>query len=45
MPANSLGEQPGVSSFSKSAVMHDTVIGLLINKVGFGIDIHAKVQV
>ncbi|WP_411726760.1 hypothetical protein [Methyloglobulus sp.] len=22
--------------------MHDTVIGLLINKVEFGIDIHAK---
>ncbi|MEQ1543822.1 IS1 family transposase [Methyloglobulus sp.] len=28
--------------FSKSVVMHDTVIGLLINKVEFGIDIHAK---
>ncbi|QTR50895.1 hypothetical protein J8380_04820 [Candidatus Thiothrix anitrata] len=31
--------------FSKSVVMHDTVIGLLINKVEFGIDIHAKVQI
>ena len=31
--------------FSKSAVMHDTVIGLLINKVEFGIDIHAKSQI
>ena len=27
--------------FSKSEKMHDTVIGLLINKVEFGIDIHA----
>jgi hypothetical protein len=25
--------------------MHDTVIGLLINKVEFGIDIHARMQV
>lgn len=31
--------------FSKSLIMHDTVIGLLINKVEFGIDIHAKIQV
>ncbi len=28
--------------FSKLEIMHDTVIGLLINKVEFGIDIHAK---
>ena len=27
--------------FSKSEEMHDTVVGLLINKVEFGIDIHA----
>lgn len=27
--------------FSKSEVMHDTVIGLLINRVKFGLDIHA----
>ena len=27
--------------FSKLEVMHDTVIGLLINKVEFGLDIHA----
>ena len=27
--------------FSKSESMHDTVIGLLINRVEFGIDIHA----
>ena len=25
--------------------MHDTVIGLLINKVEFGLDIHAKSQI
>ena len=31
--------------FSKLEVMHDTVIGLLINKVEFGVDIHAKIQV
>lgn len=31
--------------FSKDETMHDTVIGLLINKVEFGIDIHAKIQV
>ena len=31
--------------FSKKENMHDTVIGLLINKVEFGIDIHAKQQV
>jgi insertion element IS1 protein InsB len=31
--------------FSKNELMHDTVIGLLINKVKFGIDIHAKIQV
>ena len=30
--------------FSKSELMHDTVIGLLINKVEFGLDIHAKIQ-
>ena len=28
--------------FSKLEIMHDTVIGLLINKVEFGVDIHAK---
>lgn len=27
--------------FSKSITIHDTVIGLLINKVEFGLDIHA----
>ncbi len=27
--------------FSKLEIMHDTVIGLLINKVEFGLDIHA----
>lgn len=27
--------------FSKSEIMHDTVIGLLINKVEFGVDIYA----
>jgi IS1 family transposase len=26
--------------FSKCEIMHDTVIGLLINKVEFGVDIH-----
>jgi insertion element IS1 protein InsB len=31
--------------FSKIDVMHDTVIGLLINKVELGVDIHAKLQV
>ncbi|MGZ4956597.1 MAG: IS1 family transposase, partial [Methylobacter sp.] len=31
--------------FSKSILMHDTVIGLLINKVEFGVDIHSKLQV
>ena len=31
--------------FSKCEIMHDTVIGLLINKVEFGMDIHAKQQV
>jgi len=31
--------------FSKLESMHDTVIGLLINKVEFGVDIHAKSQV
>ena len=30
--------------FSKLEKMHDTVIGLLINKVEFGLDIHAKLQ-
>ena len=28
--------------FSKLEEMHDTVIGLLINKVEFGLDIHAN---
>ncbi|TXK93076.1 hypothetical protein BMR05_15760 [Methylococcaceae bacterium HT4] len=27
--------------FSKSEKMHDIVIGFLINKVEFGVDIHA----
>jgi insertion element IS1 protein InsB len=27
--------------FSKKENMHDTVIGLMINKVEFGLDIHA----
>ena len=31
--------------FSKSELMHDTVIGLLINKVEFKRDIHAELQV
>jgi len=31
--------------FSKLELMHDTVIGLLINKVEFGRDIHTKIQV
>ncbi|MDD5112627.1 MAG: IS1 family transposase [Methylobacter sp.] len=31
--------------FSKSVLMHDTVIGLLINKVEFKGDIHAKLQI
>ena len=31
--------------FSKLEIVHDTVIGLLINKVEFGVDIHAKIQV
>lgn len=31
--------------FSKDEVMHDTIIELLINKVEFGIDIHARIQV
>jgi hypothetical protein len=31
--------------FSMSVLMHDTVIGLLINKIEFGVDIHAKLQV
>ncbi len=31
--------------FSKRELMHDTVIGLLINKVEFDRDIHAKIQV
>ena len=31
--------------FSKSVLMHNIVIGLLINKVEFGVDIHAKLQV
>ncbi len=28
-------------SFPKTETMHDTVIGLLINRVEFGLDIHA----
>ena len=31
--------------FSKLEKMHDIVIGLLINKLEFGVDIHAKSQV
>ncbi len=31
--------------FSKLEKMHDIVIGLLINKVEFGVDIHAKLQI
>ena len=31
--------------FSKLEIMHDIVIGLLINKVEFGRDIHAQKQV
>ena len=31
--------------FSKLEQMHDIVIGLLINKVEFGIDIHTKMQI
>jgi len=31
--------------FSKLKTLHDTVIGLLINKVEFGLDIHAKLQI
>ncbi|WP_221898532.1 IS1 family transposase, partial [Bathymodiolus japonicus methanotrophic gill symbiont] len=31
--------------FSKLEKMHDIVIGLLINKVEFGRDIHAKTQI
>ena len=31
--------------FSKLEIMHDTVIGLLINKVEFGLDIHDKLQI
>lgn len=31
--------------FSRDELMHDTVIGLLINKVGFRMDIHARMQV
>ena len=30
--------------FSKLEKMHDIVIGLLINRVEFGVDIHAKMQ-
>ena len=28
-----------------SETMHDTVVGLLINKVEFGLDIHSKLSV
>ncbi len=31
--------------FSKSELMHDIVIGLYINAVESGIDIHAKMQI
>ena len=31
--------------FSELEKMHDTVIGLLINKVEFGLDIYAQLQV
>ncbi len=31
--------------FSKLKNLHDTVIGLLLNKVEFGLDIHAKLQI
>lgn len=31
--------------FSKSELMHDIVIGLLINAVEFGVDIHCKMQI
>jgi hypothetical protein len=31
--------------FSKDALVHDKVIGLLSNKVEFGIDVHAEIQV
>jgi len=31
--------------FSKLEKMHDIVIGLLINKVEFGLDIHTKLQI
>ena len=31
--------------FSKLEKMHDIVIGLLINRVEFGVDIHAKMQI
>ncbi|MGZ5056247.1 MAG: IS1 family transposase, partial [Methylobacter sp.] len=31
--------------FSKLEILHDTVIGLLINKVEFGLDIHTKLQI
>ena len=31
--------------FSKLETMHDTVIGLLINKVEFSVNIHNKIQV
>ncbi|MSP27908.1 MAG: hypothetical protein EXR80_10505, partial [Methylococcales bacterium] len=31
--------------FSKLELMHDTVIGLLINKVEFGRDIYSSLQI
>ena len=31
--------------FSKSTFMHDTVIGLLINQLEFGVNLHIKAQV
>jgi hypothetical protein len=30
--------------FFNSVLMHDTIIGLFINKVAIGADIHAKLQ-
>jgi len=39
------GAMRPLPGFSKLETMHDTVIGLLINKVEFGLDIHAKLQI
>ena len=41
MDINGSGIRDTSRCFSKSEKMHDIVIGLLINKVEFGIDIHA----